>query len=191
MERGTCALAIVAICALLPGCVSAPPAVPNPLTVQARSLEEVWNATVQVLDNYFDIAKEDRVTGRIETRPQVAATLLEPWRRDGLDLADRLEATLQSERRRAIATVREVTPGQYTVSVEVYKELEDLAVPARSPTGHALFRSEPSLHREYAVVTGDPVSSNWINLGRDWKLEAQILSDLAMRLGSPPPPTTP
>jgi len=169
------------------GCATAPAvSAPNPLTVRATSFDHVWNTTVQVLDQYFDIAREDRVTGRIETRPQVAATLLEPWRRDGVDLKDRLEATLQSERRRAIALVRETAPGQYTVSVEVYKELEDLPLPARSPTGHALFRSEPTLHREYAVVTGEPVSSNWINLGRDWKLEAQILSDLAALLGYVP-----
>ncbi len=190
MHPGKRSLLLTLACCLAAGCVSAPPvAVPNPITVRARSFEQVWNTTVQVLDEYFDIAKEDRVTGRIETKPQVAATLLEPWRRDSLDWHDRLEATLQSERRRAIATVREVAPGQYAVTIEVYKELEDLPVPVRSPTGHALFRSEPTLHREYAVVTGEPVSSNWVNLGRDWKLEAQILADLSMRLGHTPPPS--
>lgn len=184
MSKTRLTIALLTLALLMAGCVSAPALPPTePVVVSAPSFEAVWNATVFALDEYFDIASEDRTTGRIETRPLVAATLLEPWRRDSTTLYQRLEATLQSERRRAFATVRELAPGQYQVSVEVYRELEDLPLPVRSPTGHALFRSEPTLHREYAVVTGEPTSRNWINLGRDAELEARILADIQGRVG--------
>jgi hypothetical protein len=180
---------------LLGGCATAPVATtPNPMALSNVEFERLWTTTVQVLDEYFDIAREDRITGRIETYPQVAATLLEPWRRDSVDHRERLEATLQTLRRRAVAVIQPAGEGSYTVSLEVYKELEDLPVPVHSPTGEALFRTEPTLHREHAIVTGEPVSERWINRGRDWKLEARILEDLRRRLGAsltlPQPSTT-
>ena len=188
MGRGTPLL--LAAVLLLGGCVSPPVTPPaEPIVIEAPSFEAVWTATVHALDEYFDIASEDRVTGRIETRPLVAATLLEPWHRDATDFYQRLEATFQSERRRALATVQELQPGRYQVTVEVYRELEDLPLPVRGPSSHALFRSEPSLHREYAVVTGEPTARNWINLGRDGALEARILADIQQRLGYTLPPS--
>ena len=164
------------------GCSSVPRVVENPLVVQASDFEFVWQQTIEVLDEYFDIASENRIDGRIETHPQVSATLLEPWRRDAVDSRDRLENTLQTYRRRAFVHLVPVASG-YSVQVEVHRELEDLPHPAYANTGDAMFRTEMALHREQQVVGPIPVTRGWIHEGRDWKLETQILDALAERFG--------
>lgn len=164
------------------GCTSMPTVVENPLVVQVSDFEFVWQQTIEVLDEYFDIASENRIDGRIETYPQVSATLLEPWRNDAVDSRDRLENTLQTYRRRAFVHLVQVASG-YTVQVEVHRELEDLPHPAYANTGDATFRTEMALHREQQVVGPLPVTRGWIHEGRDWKLETQILDDLAGRFG--------
>lgn len=164
------------------GCTSMPTVVENPLVVQVSDFEFVWQQTIEVLDEYFDIASENRIDGRIESYPQVSATLLEPWRKDVVDSRDRLENTLQTYRRRAFVHLAQAANG-YTIQVEVHRELEDLPHPAYANTGDATFRTEMALHREQQVVGPLPVTRGWIHEGRDWKLETQILDDLAARFG--------
>ena len=156
--------------------------VENPLVIPFGDFEYVWQQTVEVVDEYFDISSDNRTDGRIETYPQVAATVLEPWRRDSVGCRDRFEATLQSLRRRAFVQLTP-TKGGYTVQVEVHKELEDLPHPAFATTGDATFRVEQPLHREQQVVGPLPVARGWIHQGRDWKLESLIITDLAGRFG--------
>jgi hypothetical protein len=167
---------------LLVGCTSVPTVVENPLVVPAGDFEYVWQQTVEVLDEYFEISSENRIDGRIETYPQVSATLLEPWRRDAVDGRDRLENTLQTYRRRAFVHLAQ-EGGGYAVQVEVHRELEDLPHPAYANTGDAMFRTEMALHREQQVIGPIPLTRGWIPEGRDWKLETQILNDLSRRFG--------
>ncbi len=164
------------------GCASLPTIMENPMIVPGTDFEFAWQQTVEVVDEYFDIASENRVDGRIETYPLVSATMLEPWRRDVADSRDRFEATLQTIRRRAFIQMAPVSGG-YSVQVEVHRELEDLPHPAYANTGDATFRTEQSLHREQQIVGPLPVTRGWIHEGRDWKLEARILNDLACRFG--------
>ena len=184
-EEGMRHLSHVALPILLVGsigCTSVPTVVENPLVVQVSDFDFVWQQTIEVLDEYFDIASENRLDGRIETYPQVSATLLEPWRKDVVDSRDRLENTLQTYRRRAFVQLAQAAGG-YTVQVEVHRELEDLPHPAYANTGDATFRTEMALHREQQVVGPLPVTRGWIHEGRDWKLETQILDALADRFG--------
>ena len=159
-----------------------PSVVENPLLVPAGDFEFVWQQTVEVLDEYFDISSENRVDGRIETYPQVSATLLEPWRRDAVGCRDRLENTLQTYRRRALVQLAQSQSG-FTIHIEVLRELEDLPHPAYANTGDAIFRTEMALHREQQVIGPLPVTRGWIQEGRDWKLEHDILDALAGRFG--------
>jgi hypothetical protein len=166
----------------LTGCSGLPVVRENPLVVPSTDFEYVWQQTVEVVDEYFDIATENRIDGRIETYPQVASTVLEPWRRDSVDFDDRFEATLQSLRRKAFLHVVPASGG-YAVQVEVHKELEDLPHPAHATTGDAVFGSRVTLHREQQVIGPVPVAHGWIHVGRDWKLESRMLDDLACRFG--------
>jgi hypothetical protein len=193
------ALAILASCCSLLGCRAVPrlgrfhdgPPVllDNPMFVPAIDREFLHNQTVDAVDDYFKIEREERVRliggilteGRIDTYPKIGSTLLEPWRGDSTPGYERLHATLQSIRRKA--TVRIIpTEGGYLLDVVVQKELEDLNKPENATAGGATQRHDGTIVR----LTGPPgraaVTLGWIPIGRDVSLEQRILSDLQMRL---------
>lgn len=154
-------------------------AVSNPLLVPPGDFEVVWNRTVAVLDRYFDISTENRLTRRIVTNPKMGATLLEPWDGDSAGFRERLESSLQTIHRFAVATVTDAPGGGYLVKVEVYKELEDMAKPERQTGGaRAVFVNDFPLNRTREVVGPVPLPSGWIPRGRDPKLEQKILNRL-------------
>ena len=97
------------------------PVAANPLVVPSTDFEDVWNKTVAVVDKYFDIASENRLSRTIETQPQMGATVLEPWALDSATMEDRVEASLQTIRRLAIIHVDPAPTGGFLVKVEVCK----------------------------------------------------------------------
>ena len=186
------------------------PALPtNSAVIPPLDAEAVWTQLVDVVDDYFKIASEQRVVfangvpaeGRIDTFPQTGSTLLEPWRGDSVGFRERLEATLQSIRR--IGTVRLIPdPGGWRIEAVVQKELEYLPRPMHATTGGASFRNDDSLYRYGTPLptlgqsVGDqprPVAAptpniGWIPLGRDPLLEQRILAKALARLGVAPLP---
>ncbi len=203
--------------AALSGCatVGPPPiAYQNPVLAPPIDRDVFWDQLVAVVDNYFDIEREDRVRlvdnlptlGRIDTVPELGATLFEPWRKDSVGFSARLEATYQTIRRRALI---QVVPNEngYLVDVAVYKELEDLRRPDHANAGDSTFRNDDSLDRyndqtqgptttldgfpTYGRARGpigpQPFTLGWIPLGRDTVLEQQMIADLLSRLGAPAP----
>lgn len=173
------ALGVAWVALISTGCATGMTAArcPNPITVPAEDFETIWTRTVHVVDQYFEIAEENRIDGRIKTIPQPSATLFEPWHADSVGFASRLEATLQSMRRRAVVQVRPAANG-YEIQVEVINELEDLPTPERASAADVTFRKEFPLAREYQVVGPLALPQGWILKGRDVKLEQRILSDL-------------
>ena len=95
---------------------NAPPEeyVPNPLDLPAAQDAFVWSQVVDAVDDYFRIIRETPVQngdgfildGRLETAYRNGASCFEPWRKDSTRGFERLQATLQSIRRRAIVTLR-------------------------------------------------------------------------------------
>lgn len=156
----------------------------NPLVMTCKNPEETWERLVWIVSRDFYILREERPTpfrrGYLETEPKASATLLEPWRGDVSGSYNRLESTLQSMRRRVIATMTQVDQG-WLVEVQAYRELEDLPVPVGptvvgsaqfdfgAPVGGVLVEPETG---------GPPPSPNWIPQGRDHALEQSILSQL-------------
>ncbi|MCA9216510.1 MAG: hypothetical protein KDB27_25750, partial [Planctomycetales bacterium] len=63
---------------------------PNPVVVSVRDREFVWNTIVDTVDDYFDIAQEDRVRvignviteGTILTHVQLGSSIAERWKKD-------------------------------------------------------------------------------------------------------------
>ncbi|HET6425066.1 MAG TPA: hypothetical protein VFG20_15370 [Planctomycetaceae bacterium] len=158
------------------------PAVSNPLFVRANDGEFVWEKTVDVAHDYlFEIERENKLDGVIETRYKTGASVLEPWHGDTVGVANRLESSLQSIRRKAIFTV---TPAQggYMVGVQTIKELEDVAAAANS-VGAATFLDNNPLQRDLDVVVGQATPSGWINQGHDPALEQSLLKSLSAALG--------
>lgn len=170
----------LALCAgLASGCATfrGAPAPSNPIFVRANNHEMVWERSVDVLhQNTFEIARENRLDGLIETNYKTGAGVLEPWHSDSATFRGRVEATLQSIRRKAFVTVVPAEGG-YLVGVEAYKELEDVAGAANS-AGSATFLDNNARKRDLESLLGQASPSGWIPRGRDPDLERLLLSDL-------------
>ena len=112
--------------------------VPNPLSVRTGGGDAAWETLADVVVRYFPLQSERRVRqvagiveeGRIETKWQSAATILEPWRRDTVGAFNRWQSTLQTLRRRALVRVAPAAGG-YEIGVRIDKQLEDLPRPER------------------------------------------------------------
>jgi hypothetical protein len=154
------------------------PVAENPLVVPTQDFEAVWNKSVAVVDKYFDIASENRLSKTIITQPKVSATLLEPWSGDSVEVSDRLEASLQTIRRFAIIKIEPAPAGGYLVKVEVRKELEDMVKPDRQAAGRAVFNNEFPVNRAREIIGPVPVATGWIPRGRDQHLEQAILAGI-------------
>jgi hypothetical protein len=154
----------------------------NPIIVRGANPEIAWERTVDVLHDYqFEIARENKLDGVIETKYKVGSGILEPWHHESVGSENRLESTLQSIRRRAFVSL---TPdsGNYLVSVEVFKELEDLPGIAANSAGGATFQENAPLRRDLDLVVGQSTPSGWIPVGRDLVLEQDILARLQRAL---------
>lgn len=184
-----CSLVVTGLAGCAAGPYAPPSAAPaaiayhdNPAMIPGGTAEQVWEEVVDVVDDYFEIAQELPISdtepvGRLDTAPQVGATLLEPWRHDSANGAERLESTLQTIRRQAVVHVSRVDRG-YLVEVIVYKQLEAVARPMMATSDAALLRNDSSLTRVVNPVTDVPIEENWIPLGRDTALEQRILGQL-------------
>ena len=161
----------------------------NPLFIPPVDREFFWNQTIDAVDDYFRIEREDRVRliggilteGRIDTFPTIGSTLFEPWRRDSTPGYEKLHATLQSIRRRG--TIRIIpAEGGYLLDVVVQKELEDLDKPEHATAGGATLRHDGTLVRQESAPGRFSVTLGWIPIGRDVTLEQRILADISARL---------
>ncbi len=159
-----------------------PPVAPNPLMIPSTDFETVWTACVTSVDDFFDIASENRLQHRIVTEPRVSATFFEPWYHDTVGFDDRLEATLQTMWRHAVITVNQTATGAYAVKVEVYKELEDMIRPEKQNNGRAVFDNEFPVNRARDLVGPMPLPNGRIPRGRDTKLERAILAKIKEKL---------
>ena len=110
MVRGSiCVLALGLL--LVAGCLSGiRPALPHSdvsgLLFSPSSTDFYWERAVMVLNrNHFQVARESRLEGVIETEYRAGSGILEPWHTDSVGLASRVESTLQSIRRKVMIGV--------------------------------------------------------------------------------------
>ncbi len=138
----------------------------------------VFEKVLDIVDDYFEIAYANRYGGRIETFPRIAPGLEQPWKPGSPDLEQRLLATWQTIRHRAVVLIQAADDGGFFVEVKIFKELEDLPRPVRSTAGAASFRSDNTVERQFEVIDPTVFESNWIPLGEDVKFEQAILQRL-------------
>ena len=179
------------------GCASVPP-LDNPALIQAgpnatenpvllapgqptpEGYEEIYNRVLDTLDDYFEIKPASRYSGVVETLPRIAPGYEQPWKTTTPDARQRLLATFQSMRHYAVARIWAGERGGYRVSIEVYKELEDLQVPLLNTGSLPIFRDSATLDRRSDVISS-PRSPEyqWIPAGpaphRDFAFEQIIL----------------
>jgi hypothetical protein len=172
----------------------ADPNVSRTIFIPVTNEDYAWEVIVDVVDDYFQIDQEHRVQlvgnvmteGRIETFPQVGATLLEPNHIDSVGRYNLVESTFQSVRRRG--EVRVVPQqGGYQVEAIVYKEFEDLPRPENSTAGAATYRFDNSINsRLDEQVSRTKLSKFWIPMGRDCEIETEMLNEIEYRIKNPP-----
>ena len=138
----------------------------------------VFEKTIDIIDEYFEINFANRYDGTIRTFPRISPGLEQLWKAGSPDFDQRLEATLQTIRHRADVLISPADDGGYFVSVTVYKELEDLPKPVRQTAGAASFRSDTTVERQFEVIDPTVFESNWIPIGRDIPLEQEILQQI-------------
>lgn len=193
-----------------PGQVEVP--ISNPFQVGLADPTLVWQQVVDAVDDYFRIKSETPVRrdsaawleGRLETFPEIASTLLEPWRRDSTPGFERMQATIQTIRRTAYV---KVIPGPdgYLIDVKVVKEQEDVddaqrlaATTAESTAENTgvttSVRSQGSgsggVIRSTSDIRDMPSTVGWYpaGIGRDLELERRIAERIAGRLTNIEPP---
>ncbi len=173
------------------GCASVPPldnplvvrpAVENPATVSpvtpdANSYAQVWERTIDVLDDYFVLKSPSRYAGYMETEPRIAPGYEQPWKPGSPDKRERLIATLQTIRNTAKVTISAGERGGYKVYVEVWREVADLPRPNRAISGAAVFQEAATVDRRAEVVSSESTApQTWIPAGRDYAFEQLILT---------------
>ncbi len=156
----------------------------NPVYVPFNSAPASYAALFEKVldvmsDSGFEIAYSNRYDGRIETFPKISPGLGQPWKPGSPDFDQRLVASFQTIRHRAIVVISPANDFGYFVDVKVFKELEDLARPSQATAGSASFRSAPTLERQYEVVEINQFQKGWIPIGRDVLMEQVILDRLA------------
>jgi hypothetical protein len=156
--------------------------VDNPLWVPLGSTPEayakVYEKLLDILDDYFEISLANRYEGRIETFPRIAPGYEQFWKVGNPGARNRVLATLQTIRNRAVVLILPAENGGYYVEVKVYRELEDLPRPTRATAGAATFFFPSTVERQYEVIDPTIFESNWIPMGRNCELEQLILQRL-------------
>jgi hypothetical protein len=149
-----------------------------PLRSDSDGYERVFQTVVQVFISHgFDVAESNRWDGRIYSKPRVAPGIGQPFKSGSPDFYERVLATLQSYRHRAVAKIEPASNGGFFVTVTVFRELEDLPRPTRATAG-ATFRNYQTIERQFGVIDPTVFESGWIPRGRDLGIEQAILTHL-------------
>jgi hypothetical protein len=165
-----------------PGWVAGAPPQTPPLFVASNTdpnSELVVNErAMDVLHHYnFEVDTNNQLEGTLSTLYKVGSGIIEPWHRESVGMANRLESTAQPIRRKVLIHFVRVEGG-YLVSVEALKEIEDLASPTPNSPGNSTFRDTYPLQRDLNLVVGQSTPSGWIPRGHDVALEQDIVAHL-------------
>jgi len=201
-----CVLAILAL--LVGGCATAEPI--HAISIESDSYHDAFDEAVSVArDNGLAASVRDRRRGVIEAGPDIAPSLLEPWRPTE-SMGRRVEQTIAFERRRArfeFAPIAEAVPeaddglqgpdvlgieqpgvdrtvhrGPLRLKVRVY--VEQSHVPGVRAGTWARGRLPAS--QVIDPETGQPLPQFWTPVSRDKAFEQRLLGQIATRLETPP-----
>jgi hypothetical protein len=192
MDRGSLRWLAWVWLATAAGCATAPPLdnpapvrlaeeIENPVLVSPgrptpEAYQEVFEKTIDVLDDYFELYPPNPYDGRIRTKPRIAPGFEQFWKAGNPEPRGRLLATLQSVRQTATARIWAGERGGYLVEVVVERELEDVPRPTQARRGSAAFQEAMNVDRQLEVVGSDVTGDQtWFKIGRDYALEQQIL----------------
>ncbi len=174
------------------------PDMPNPLFVQTKDIDALWDAIVDVVDNYYDIESESPprsyeqvgkdgsayqylTEGRLDSKPSIVGGATEPWRKNSAQCGEKAFATFQTVR--SSAMVRVVPEGAgFFVYLSIYEEIEDQPNPMGAAVGFDM-QFNDDLSKLKQAVGERSRSKGWIPVGRNKEQEARILKEIGWRAG--------
>jgi hypothetical protein len=168
----------------LAGCGSEPVQSSQPMCLPRVNTETVMDKAEDVLGQMeFVIDKADVQQGYIRTRPLTGAQLFEFWRKDNVGKFNTSEANLQTIRRTVEINVSQ-KEGQMCTDCVVTVERMSLPECEAVSTSHAasMFTRSGSLSQRLELNPTQQEGMTWIELGRDGRLENEILSRLKVKL---------
>lgn len=174
------------------------PESPNPLFVKTQDPQALWEAIVDVVDNYYDIEMETPIRsyeqtssdgtvyhyqteGRLDTKPSIVGGAFDPWRKNSAECGKKCFATFQTVRSSAVVRVAPESGG-FFVYLSVYEEIEDLPDPLCANVGTNMQYND-DLSRLQQAVGERQQSKGWIPVGRNREQESRILKEIGWRAG--------
>ena len=141
----------------------------NPLAVPSTDFENVWNKTVAVVDKYFDIESENRLSRTIKTQPQMGATVLEPWALDSATIEDRVRGQPPDHPHGSpsFISIRH-RPGDFSSRWKCTSSWKTWPSPTGRPAGRAVFTNDFPVNRTREIVGPVPAPLGWINGDGTW-----------------------
>jgi hypothetical protein len=157
---------------------------PAPLSAAEKDFDAVWQASRQTLTSYgFELDRQDRRAGVIETRAMTGMHFSEVWRKDAPRPIDVGESTVQTIYRTARVTVRPTAPeaARYKAQVEVFLERSNRPTPLVTSTSDAygLFRVSGDAAPGRAADDSEGEAAVTTELGSDRALEAKLTAAIA------------
>jgi len=172
------------------GCASTPPAAGENVLVlkDSDTIAQAWQLCQKELkDRGFELDRVNRRDGVIETFPLTSRQWFEFWRSDVVDPNGLAESSLHTIRRRA--TLRLLSAADQASRLRCEVTVERLAAPPVVVSGRA--RSRGFFRGGTGAIPGlsleqmdDMHPAQWVALGNDPYLEADIIGTLEMALGS-------
>ena len=155
----------------------------------ARSTQHVMEVAEDVLTGmYFTIEKADVDSGLIRTRPLPGAQFFEFWRSDNVGADNALAANLHSIRRTVtinISHVGAVREPPRRIGCEVQTQRRSLPERHLSSSArvYGMFSQSSPLLQRLKLNPEQKRKMAWTDLGRDSRLEAEILKRIETRIG--------
>ena len=184
MKRKALFIGLGYLMVALLGCGTQPMQSLEPICVPSSDVQAAMDSAEQVLGQmHFAIDKSDPKQGYIRTKPLTGAQLFEFWRKDTVGQFSTAESNMHTVRRTVEINVSQKN-GQ--VCTDCVVTAERMSLPQREAVStsqaSALFtRSSPSL-QQLELNPAQQKGMTWIELGRDSRLEAKILSRLRAKL---------
>ncbi len=125
---------------------------------------------------HFTIEKSDPKSGYIRTRPLTGAQFFEFWRSDNVGGFNWSEANLHSIRRIVELEISQ-QDGQLCINCDVHTQR--LNLPERQVSGssraYAMFSASDPIKQRLKLHAEQKKGMTWVDLGRDMRLETEIL----------------
>jgi hypothetical protein len=158
----------------------------NPLFVpqghDAQQYQRVYDTVYDICQTYFDIANSNMYAGEITGVPRLSAGIFDWFVYEYYDGYELWQSTAQSIRRRLQVQITPAEVGGYFVLVRIQKELEDPGQLVVLNNQRRLRPDDPIDAQNVSSPSQVNPASKWIDIGRDARLEALIITKLKEKL---------